>query len=47
MMRRKMTESQPWWRIVSASSLDRCLNGGDSFITNERLADKDIYIYDG
>ena len=51
MMQRQMTDFQLWWCIVSTSSHDRCLNGGNSFITDgrkaARLARNDICIYDG
>ena len=51
-MQRKMTAVMMlWWCIVSASSHDRCLNGGNSFIMNgwkaARSAESDIYVYDG
>ena len=47
-MQRKMTHSQLWWCIVSASSHDRCLNGGNSLIADRRKAvvsaGNDMYI---
>ena len=37
-MQRKMTDPELWWCIVSTSSHDRCLNGGNSLIANRRKA---------